>query len=349
MDYRQLEKPQLQASFERFAEKECSGVSPFYTRLSREIAQDESLLDLAAYSRQGQPIPNLFLAAVHFLLLKDPKLPLAAYYPSIQEEAKPTLSMPLFKAFCLEHYQEIIQLLQTKIVQTNAINRAAYLMPVIFSLFKDESHINVVDIGCSAGLTLNFDHYEYDYSTGEYFGSSPVRIESEIRGGKLPAFSTKVRINRKTGIDQNPLNLQQEENARWLQALIWPDRKKRFTRMERAIELAKTSKVNLVEASAVDTFKEVLLQQESELPIVVYHTHVLYQFSPADRLAFWQMLDEVGAQRQMYYLAAEAASILPNSFGHQGILVTLTTYHKGNKDTKLVAQTNGHAHWISWK
>lgn len=348
MNYQHLEPSRLKAWFERFAEQECAGVSPFYEHLSRAIAEDGSLLQLAAHCRQGQPMPNLFLASVHFLLLKHPDKALAAYYPSLNGFEHKALPFALFKDFCSAHSREIIALQRTKIVQTNAINRTAYLLPIILSLFERGTSINIVDIGTSAGLTLNFDHYAYQYSNGKRFGRSPVLIESEIRGGELPKIEPSVRINRKTGIDQNPLDLHEEENARWLQALIWPDRKKRFERMAHAIALAQGADIQLRKGQSIEDFRSVLEQQEKDLPLVVYHTHVLYQFSPEDRKAFWQMLDEIGAARDLFYLAAEAASILPHDYGESGVLVTLTTYRNGHKSNRLVARTNGHASWISW-
>ncbi|MBI4202038.1 MAG: DUF2332 family protein [Chloroflexi bacterium] len=54
--------------FRRFAERECSGRLPLYERLALSIAEGPALLALAAHARSGQPIPNLLLAAVHFLL-----------------------------------------------------------------------------------------------------------------------------------------------------------------------------------------------------------------------------------------------------------------------------------------
>lgn len=348
MDYQYLDSSRLKAWFERFAERECSGVSPFYEHLARAIAEDDALLQLAAHCRQGQPMPNLFLASVHFLLLGNSDHPLTAYYPSLNGFENKALPFALFKEFCLSHAQEIITLQQTKIVQTNAINRTAYLLPIIFSLFERGISINIVDIGASAGLNLNFDQYAYQYINGKRFGRSPVIIESEIRGGKLPKIEPAIRINRKTGVDQNPLDLHLEENARWLQALIWPDRKNRFERMEQAIALAKRVDIHLVQGYSAEDFKTILLQQEKDLPLVVYHTHVLYQFTAEGRTQFRQMLDEIGSERDLYYLAAEAASILPYDYGMSGILVELTTYKQGTKNSRLMARTNGHASWIDW-
>ena len=76
--------------FERFAKLEVRNTSPLYDRLSMGIAADPEILAIAAHALPGQPVPNLFLAAVHLLLLKGAEHPVSAFYPSISEA--PTLN-----------------------------------------------------------------------------------------------------------------------------------------------------------------------------------------------------------------------------------------------------------------
>ena len=55
--------------FHRFALMEVKASSPLYRRLASAIAGDPDLIALAGHAPPG-PTPNLFLAAVHYLLLK---------------------------------------------------------------------------------------------------------------------------------------------------------------------------------------------------------------------------------------------------------------------------------------
>jgi len=348
MDYSNLEIEKLKSWFERFAEKECKGVSPFYDFLSKKIANEKEILSLASFCRQGQPMPNLLFAAVHFLLLKNPKTELAKYYPSIYNNSLVDLPFEIFQRFCIGNSKEIKRILQTKIVQTNVINRSAYLMPIIFSLFEEGEAINIIDIGTSAGLTLNFDLYEYNYGEHGSFGKSRVKIESEIKEGNLPKFNLNILVKNKIGIDQNPIDLKKEEEALWLKALIWADRKKRFKRIENAIEVARTEDNKLIKAKTIEDFKEIILAQEKQIPLVVYQTHVLYQFTKEKRIEFWEMLDDVGKERDFFYVSAESSLVLEHDYGFTNPIVELTTYMRGTKSKKLVAQTNGHANWIKF-
>ena len=58
-----------------FGEVECAGRSELYERLSIAISNDPELLAIASNGRVL--ISNLFFAAVHYLLLREPTAPLA--------------------------------------------------------------------------------------------------------------------------------------------------------------------------------------------------------------------------------------------------------------------------------
>lgn len=345
-----LPPSKIAAVFKEFARRECQNVSPLYYQLSLDMAEETDLLQLAAQVRKGQPIPNLFYGAIHYLLLQSEIEELTSYYPSINKSTSPGIPIDLFKDFCQRREEEIVQILRQRIVQTNAINRTAYIMPIVSSLFPSDVPINLVDIGTSSGLTLNFNNYEYNYGEGRQWGSSAVKIKSEILAGHLPSFPSIARVKRKIGIDQNPLDLKEGENGNWLKALIWPDMEERFNRMEAAISAAKTSDVSLHKANQANVFQSIIDTVPKTEGLLVYHTHVLYQFTVAQRQVFRQMLYEVGQYRDFYYLAVEANRVFDGLIGDKpGVKIVLTHYQVGKKTTKILGETNGHANWIKWQ
>lgn len=348
MDYQKTERAELKKWFKRFAENECKEVSPLYYDLSTKISADEDLISIASHCRYRQPMPNLFLASVHYLLLQGKANELANYYPSITPNYSKELPFDLFKEFCLAHKNEIIELEQSKLVQTNSLNRSAYIMPILSNLFSGVK-VNVIDIGTSAGLTLNFDKYEYHYNNKHFFGQSPLKIRSTIKEGEIPFFEQPVTINKKIGIDQNPLDLRNQENADWLKALIWADLTERMQKIEQAIKIAKQEKIQFEKTSKLEKFADIIRSQKKEIPLVIYHTHVLYQFSPEARKEFWDLLDLIGQERDFMYLATEWHTIFQKDYGIKSVLVELTEYKAGQKTSRLVAETNGHANWIKWK
>ena len=146
---------------------------------------------------------------------------------------------------------------------------------------------------------MNFDRYEYHYGGEQFWGNSPVKIKSQILDGQLPPFSRIKKVNRKIGIDQHPLDLNIEDNELWLKALIWPDLTARFERMEAAIELAKNASLELHQAETPETFRMIIQELPTEEDLVIYHTHVLYQFTQSERQSFRQLVDEIGQNRNL--------------------------------------------------
>jgi hypothetical protein len=158
------ESDRLARTFHRFAELECLGMSALYESLCHSLAEDRDLLAIAADARPGQPVPNLFMAAVHWLLMKGAQHPLKDYYPDISPEMTAHGDpYPSFRSFCLEHSEEIVDLVSTRLVQTNVVRRCAVLLPAFaVAMGRDAGQpLSLVEIGASAGLNLLWDRYSY--------------------------------------------------------------------------------------------------------------------------------------------------------------------------------------------
>src|SRR5215470_13306648 len=90
----------LSQVFKRCAEEEFYNSSPLYAELSLAIARDPEMLSLAAHSRTGERVPNLFFAAVHFLLLTGAQHPLSLWYRSLSGSRVPDEDLyPCFRSF----------------------------------------------------------------------------------------------------------------------------------------------------------------------------------------------------------------------------------------------------------
>lgn len=229
-----LTKEQVANLFRNFSVNECKGSSDLYEYLSIKISEDEEVLTLASYAQPGQPVPNLLLGAVHYLLLKGKEHSLKNYYQSLVENADINFENAFyqFKDFCHVYREEVISLLQTKLVQTNEVRRCAYLYPSFCYIFnKVNKPLALIEIGTSAGLQLFWDQYRYSYGTEEVYGNtqSNVHLQSEIKGEKKPSFlKQSPPVMERIGLDLHVNNLNDEEDYLWLRALIWPEHKERL-------------------------------------------------------------------------------------------------------------------------
>jgi hypothetical protein len=144
----------LSRRFQRFAVECRHHASPLYERLSVSVAADPEMLALAA--RAGSvPVPNLFFAAAHFLLLRGAEHPVSRFYPSLCEEPHPAENAyPAFRSSCLERQAGIRELISQRRVQTNEVRRCACLLPA-FGIVSDQTEgrpLALVEVGASAGL-----------------------------------------------------------------------------------------------------------------------------------------------------------------------------------------------------
>ncbi len=130
-------------------------MSSLYESLCHSLAEEQDLLALAANARSGQPAPNLFMAAVHWLLTKGAQHTVTEYYPDISPEMTTHGDpYPIFRSFCLEHGDEIVDLISTRLVQTNVVRRCAVLLPAFaVAMGRDAGQpLSLVEIGASAGF-----------------------------------------------------------------------------------------------------------------------------------------------------------------------------------------------------
>ncbi|GAA3983835.1 DUF2332 domain-containing protein [Mucilaginibacter dorajii] len=344
-----MELEKIKERFIAFAESECKGNSELYYKLSNEIANDEGLLKIASNTRVGQPIPNIFFASVHYLLLKNSKNELASYYPSIQRKQVSEIPFAIFKSFCLESEDEIKKIISTRIVQTNVINRCAYLMPIFSKIIADENRpTTIIDIGTSAGLTLNFDKYEYWYNDQKIFGDSKVINKSTIIESAIPEIYNISQPILKIGIDQNIIDLTEKDEILWLKALVWTDQLERFVAIDEALKLDELKNIKFIRADTILNFEREILKADSNQNLIVYSTHVLYQFTQEQKADFYAMLERVGQERDFYFLSVEGIKNLLDRYNTKEIVIELTHFKNKQRTEIFLAETNGHGNWIKW-
>ena len=109
-----------------FAGQSEFAASPLYCALSPVVAGNDRLLDLAARGRPGQYPTFLFFGAVHQLLLGGADHPLAEFYPSVAgpDARPPAQAGPALVSFCAAYEAELTEIISTRLVQTNQVQRA---------------------------------------------------------------------------------------------------------------------------------------------------------------------------------------------------------------------------------
>ncbi|MEK0221616.1 DUF2332 domain-containing protein [Bacillus proteolyticus] len=339
-----LTKEQIANFFRNFSENECKGSSDLYEYLSIKISKDEEVLTLASYAQPGQLIPNLLLGAVHYLLLKGKEHRLKRYYYSLVEDADTNFENAFhqFKDFCHVYREEIITLLQTKLVQTNEVRRCAYLYPSFCYIFnKVNKPLALIEIGTSSGLQLFWDQYRYSYGMEKVYGNtqSNVHLTSEIRGENMPyLLKQSPAVVERIGLDLHVNDLSDAEDYLWLRALIWPEHNERLELFDQAATLVKAKSVQLIEGDGVALLPVIANQISEDAVICIFHTHVANQIPDNIKHELERQIKKIGAKRDVFHLY--------NNMWDRDLHVDY--YIHGNEYCETIGETEGHGKWFSW-
>jgi hypothetical protein len=340
----------LAQRFMRFAEQECGDYAPFYAHLTRCIAHDAELLAIAAHTRSGQQAPNLLLAAVHDLLLRGADHALAAFYPSVAPlpAVPPGDPLPGLRAFCQDHRAALIDLVSTRLVQTNEPQRCTVLLPAFATVARlaGGRPLALIEVGASAGLNLLFDRYGYDYGAGQSAGDlqSPIRFTCTLRGKVRPPIPVHMPpVAARVGLDLHPIHATDPEAMRWLRALVWPEHPARAARFEQVLALAQHEPPPLIAGDALTILPQAVAHAPWDAVLCVFHAATLAHFPPEARARFRALIAELARQRDLFWLSSEGSA---NS-GQRGLYLTLlTAFQHGRRVERQLAYSHPHGAWL---
>ncbi|MGN6169256.1 MAG: DUF2332 domain-containing protein [Solirubrobacteraceae bacterium] len=320
--------PAIAARYRRFAQFGAAGRSPVYERLGYAIAQDAQILDGLAAMPEPKHQPNVLLGAVRFL------------YGTPEDPRE-------FTALVHEHWDQIEAVMRVRSTQTNEPARCATLLPVLARLPQP---LALLEVGASAGLCLLVDRYGYAYGGKVIEPSAPpaaVTPSFPCRASpRTPLPEQNVEVAWRAGLERRPLDLSDDEDVRWLEALVWPGEQHRIPRLRAAIEVARAHPPPLVVGDLRRDLKRLAADAPRDATLVVYHTAVLaYVGEAEERAAFARSVAEVGG----VWVANEGIEHIPGApsepFGEppreDAFLLCV--------DGDPVAWTDSHGGWIEWR
>ncbi len=272
--------------------------SPLYRHLAEQVAEDQEVLDIAAEFARG-PRQNLLFATVHALLRPDDRL--AEWYPSLHDDARTpdADTYPAFRAFVLDHRDALLELGDSRYVQTNEPRRCGVLLPyVVDEAERLGEPVHLIEIGAAAGLNLCMDRYAYAYGSGRAFGTASLVLEVEDRGA-VPVPNRPPWVQHRVGIDLHPLDVNNPSDAAWLNALVWPEQDDRRQRLNAAMGIRRMTQIETVPGDASRLLSGVARQLPTSGPVVIFHSFTLNQFSPDQTAALDEALADIARRRSV--------------------------------------------------
>jgi len=317
--------------------------------LAEGVGRDAELRAFAATAKKGQPHANILFAAVHFLLLRGAQHPLRRFYPDLNDwkTADGEDPFPAFKDFVESHRAELAPIVASRITNTNEVGRSALLHAGFRAVAAEAGEpLHLIEIGPSAGFNLIWDRYGVRYHRGSEIFSfdtpdPALVIDCELRGPELPPLGRAPKVASRVGLELNPVDLGDPDQRDWLKALIWPENKLRFERLDAALKAYADAKPQIRAGDALALLPNALRDAPEHQPVCVYHTYVTYQFTDEMREALDNLLIMAGLRRPVWRLSAEGSISGENA-------LMLQRYHDGTREVRKLALCHPHGAWLEW-
>ncbi|MEV4125674.1 DUF2332 domain-containing protein [Nocardia sp. NPDC049707] len=253
--------------YRRFGEFEARGSSSCYELWALGIASDRGLLSLIDQLPQEKRQPNLVLAASRYLGVAE-------------------TSFPEFRDWMLLHWDAVAEVVLARSTQTNEVGRAAVLVPVFAQL---PGPLALIEVGASAGLCLYPDLFSYQYDDRNELhpdcGESGVVLRCATSGA-APIPDRLPQVVSRAGVDLNPLDVNDADEMRWLECLVWPGQPDRLRRLREAVAIARSRPADVVSGDLNEKVAELVHAAPKGATVVVFHSAVLAYSSVDERIRF---------------------------------------------------------------
>jgi hypothetical protein len=298
--------------YRHFGEVEAAGTSPLYERVAVALSEsDEALRAIEAVPARKRH-PTVILAALHDLALTGRAPALAAAYAAGDGDAAAGAAIDTL----LRMTDSVVAIAMRRHVRTDETGRCAVLYPVIAEAAGrvGAKPVGLIDVGCSAGFNLQVDRVGISYSNGQSLGdpSSPVQLSSSIVGDRPIPTQVMPEVVARVGVDRDPLDVTDADDARWLRACLWPDQPDRLARLEAEMALAATVPSLLLQGDPLEVLPDAFARVPADALPVVTTTWALSRFPPESRLRFLYRLDEAAAGRAVAWVSAEGVGVAPS-------------------------------------
>jgi hypothetical protein len=306
-------------NYRAFAEA-ARGRSPIYESLAGSVAEDTAILRFLGSLPPEKRQPNLLFAAARYLLGG----------PADTDRLRALVS---------QNRAGLAGVMLARRTQTNEPARCATLLPALAQL---PPPLALIEAGASAGLTLLFDRYSYDYAGHRIAGPDPLAptLRCEPRG-PVPLPARLPEITWRAGLDLNPLDVTSDDDVRWLECLVWPGEGDREQRLAAAIATARRDPPVVHRGDLLTDLPALAAQAPAGATLVVYHSAVLAYLTPADRRRFADTVRGLPA----VWLSNEGPGVVPELPipPYRGAPFVLAR----DGHTPL-AVADGHGTWLRW-
>ena len=340
--------------YRHFGEVDAAEASPLYERVAVALSESDEALRAIEAAPARKRHPTVILAALHDLALAGRAPALAAAYAAADRDAAAGAAIDTL----LGMTDSVVAVAVRRRTRTNESGRYTVLYPAIAEAARrvGANTVGLIDVGCSAGLNLNVDRVGITYSNGQSLGdpSSPVQQSCSLAGDRPVPARVLPEIVARIGVDLDPIDVTDADDARWLRACLWPDQPERLARLEAEMALAASAPPLLLQGDAVDLIPDALARVPAGALPVVTTTWTLSHFPLESRLSFLHRLDEAANSRSVAWVSAEGVGVAPTiptlgdrrAFGHS--IVGLALFARSALRAEAIGRCWSRGRFLAW-
>ncbi len=300
----------LTEAYRRFGEAGGEG-SALHARIALAISGSGEALRAIGTAPARRRHPRVVLAGLHDLVLAGRAPTLAAAFAAGDGDAAAGAAVDTL----LRMTGPVVAVAARREPRTDETGRCAVLYPAVAEAARrvGAATVGLVDVGRPAGLNLTVDRVGIAYGAGPTLGdpTSPVQLSCSVVGDRpvparaIPGVATRI------GVDRDPLDVTDQDDARWLRACVPPDRPERGAALEAEMALAATAPPLLLRGDPAEVLPEALARVPADALPVVTTTWALSRVPPERRLRFLRRLEEAAAGRPVAWVSAEGVGVAP--------------------------------------
>src|SRR4051794_2955681 len=340
--------------YRRFGEADAAETSPLYKRVAVALSESDEALRAIEAAPARKRHPTLLLAALHDLALAGRAPALAAAYAAADADAAAGAAIETL----LRSTDAIAAIAARRQTRTSRTGRCAVLYPAIAEAARrvGANAVGLIDVGGSAAFNLTVDRVGITYGNGQSLGdpSSPVQLSSAIVGDRPIPTRAMPEVVARVGVDLDPLDVTDADDARWLRACLWPDQPERVARLEAEMALAATAPPLLLRGEAVDVLPDAFARVPAEALPVVTTTWALSRLALAGRLRFLHRLGEAATGRAVAWVSAEGVGVAPaiptlgdrRASGHS--IIGLALFDRSALRAEAIGRCWSQGRWLAW-
>jgi hypothetical protein len=324
--------------------------SPFTSQLIRAISADyEQGGPIATLLKDWNTNPRADALALrlagyfHHAVLANRDAELTAHYPSSLANWTIDDIWPLARALLKREPNAAAQFIRSA-PQTNETRRSIALLAAFLHFAETwKGEIDMLEIGASAGLNMNWDLYTYQTKSWAWGAPGPVLIDTDWNGPS-PPIEHDINVRSRAACDLNPLDISDDAERLQLKSYIWPDQPERLARFDGAVALARETGVKVERADAAQWLAQKLSHRADDAATIVYHS-VFLQYPPREaREAIVDAIQSAAAHATpsapLAWVRLEPEALTDDVRDSPRMVIDITTWPGAKR--RIIGYTDGH-------